>query len=298
VPRACRARIRTSSHSKRVYWPSFSSRTICYKGLLLAPQVEPYYPDLNDPDFESAIVMVHQRYSTNTFPSWSLAHPFRFVAHNGEINTVRGNSNWMKAREHQFAERTVRRRHRKLSPIIREGISDSAAFDCALELLYFTGRSLPHAVMMMIPEAWERHETMSQEKKDFYAYHASLMEPWDGPASIASPTDPSSAPCSTATASGPRAIGSRKNDHVIMASEAGVLDVPPEDVVFKGRLQPGRMFLVDTRQGRIIPDDEIKSEMARRQPYGEWLKKNLKTLKDLPAVPKDEIPDTPITTNT
>ncbi len=273
------------------YWSSLSSRTIVYKGLMLADQIPNYFPDLTDPDFESAIAMVHQRFSTNTFPSWELAHPFRYLAHNGEINTLRGNLNWMSAREHQFESELFGEDIQKLKPIIMEGASDSAAFDNVFELLVQSGRSLPHAMMMMIPEAWERHESMSPEKKSFYAYHASIMEPWDGPASIAFTDGKFIGAVLDRNGLRPSRYWVTKDDQVIMASESGVLEIPPERVLFKGRLQAGRMFLVDTEQGRIIPDEEIKAEMAGRQPYGQWLKQNLRRLDHLPSAPAALIPE-------
>ena len=288
IRRAADREIRESSIRNReyFYWVTVSSRTIVYKGLLLAPQIKRYYPDLADPDFESALCLVHQRYSTNTFPSWELAHPFRFLCHNGEINTLRGNINWMKAREELFRSPLFGDDIKKLSPVIREGVSDSAAFDNALELLVATGRSLPHAVMMMIPEAWERHDAMTPEKRAFYEYHASLMEPWDGPASIAFSDGQVVGAVLDRNGLRPSRYWVTKDDLVIMASETGVLEVAPEDILLKGRLQPGRMFLVDLEEGRIIPDEEIKAQMAARQPYAEWIKENLRRLENLPEPPR------------
>ena len=282
-------KIRTSDLASKdfFYWVSLSSRTICYKGLLLAPQIQTFYPDLRDPDFESAIVLVHQRFSTNTFPSWELAQPFRFLCHNGEINTLRGNRNWMKAREHLFESELFGEDIKKLFPIIREDVSDSAAFDNALELLVMTGRSLPHAIMMMIPEAWEHHRTMSEEHKAFYEYHASLMEPWDGPASIAFTDGRTVGAVLDRNGLRPSRYWVTKDDLVIMASESGVLDIPPERIEYKGRLHPGRMFLVDITQGRIIPDEELKAEMVSRQPYGVWIGENLRRMDDLAPAPMD-----------
>jgi len=267
------------------YVPSLSSKTIVYKGLMLPEGVSKFYPDLQDERFTSALALVHQRFSTNTFPTWDLAQPFRFLAHNGEINTLRGNVNWMHARERLFASEKYGADLKKILPICTPDASDTAIFDNALELLLLTGRSLAQAMTMLIPEPWDNHESMSDEKKAYYEYQACLMEPWDGPASMVF-TDGT---CIGATLDRNGLRPSRywvtKYDHVIMASEAGVLQIPPEDVVKKGRLQPGRMFLVDTTQGRIVADDEIKRELAARHPYREWLKKHQIRLNDLPAGP-------------
>ncbi len=267
---------------KFFYVPSLSNRTIVYKGLLLATQIAQYYSDLTDPDIDSAIAMVHQRYSTNTFPTWDLAHPFRFLAHNGEINTVRGNQNWMRARQTMFQHPRFGADIPKLFPIIPEKLSDSAAFDCALELLQATGRSLPHAVMMMIPAAWDGHESMPDDEKAFYEYHACLMEPWDGPASIAFTDGTVIGAVLDRNGLRPSRYTVTKDGYVIMASETGVLPIEPANVLYKGRLQPGRMFLVDTAQKRIIADDEIKSGFAKRQPYRQWLNEQQVRLTDLP----------------
>ena len=268
------------------YVPSLSSRTVIYKGLLLAPQITDFYKELLDPDVSSALCLVHQRFSTNTFPSWKLAHPYRYICHNGEINTLRGNVNWMFARQSTLASPLFGEDFQKLLPIITPGGSDSAMIDNAVELLTMAGRSLPHVMAMLIPEAWEHEPTMSDDVKAFYEYHASLMEPWDGPADIAF-TDG-------------RVIGAKLDRNglrpgrylvthdglVVMASEAGVLPIPPENVRMKGRLAPGRMLLVDTEQKRLISDEEIKAQLAARQPYRQWLKENQITLDDLPA-PQD-----------
>ena len=264
------------------YLPSLSSRTIIYKGLLLAKQMDQYYLDLRDEDFETAIAMVHQRYSTNTFPTWDLAHPFRFLAHNGEINTVRGNQNWMRARQAMFHSDKFGDDIQKLLPIIPEGLSDSAAFDRALELLCFTGRSLPHSVMMMIPAPWDNHETMPDDEKAFYEFHACLMEPWDGPASIAFTDGSVVGAVLDRNGLRPSRYTVTKDGYVIMASETGVLEIDPANVLSKGRLQPGKMFLVDTNQKRIIGDDEIKRGFAERKPYREWLNKHQVRLENLP----------------
>ncbi len=265
-----------------VYLPSLSGRTLVYKGMLGAPQLGRFFADLSDPRLTSALALVHSRFSTNTFPSWPLAHPYRYVAHNGEINTLQGNRNWMRAREALLASPVFPGGLERAFPIVTPGASDSATFDEVLELLHLAGRSLPHAVLMMIPEAWESHETMPAARRDFYRYHGALMEPWDGPASIAF-TD------GTVIGSVLDRNGLRPNrwwltddDLVIMASEAGVLEVDPARVVAKGRLAPGRMFLVDTAQGRIVGDDEIKTELAAAEPYGQWVADNLVRLADLP----------------
>ena len=261
--------------------PSLSARTIIYKGLLLAPQIAKFYKELSDPDLTSALCLVHQRFSTNTFPTWHLAHPFHYVAHNGEINTVRGNVNWMHARQSVLRSELFGDDLQKLFPIVQPSGSDSAAFDNALELLVQGGRSLPHAMAMMIPEAWDGNPHMSEAKRAFYEYHCSLMEPWDGPAAI--------------TFTDGRVIGATldrnglrparylvtKDDMVVLSSETGVLPVKPENVRMKGRLQPGKMFLVDLEEGRIISDREIKEKLASRHPYGEWLMENQITLDNL-----------------
>jgi glutamate synthase (NADPH) large chain len=265
------------------YVPSLSSRTIVYKGLLLAPQIPHFYKELSDAEVTSALCLVHQRFSTNTFPSWQLAHPYRYVCHNGEINTLRGNVNWMYARQSVLASTLFGEDMQKLLPIIAPGGSDSANLDNAVELLTMAGRSIPHVMSMLIPEAWEHDPTMPEDVKAFYEYHASLMEPWDGPAAVAF-TDG-------------RVIGAKLDRNglrpgrylvthdgmVVMASEAGVLPIKPEDVRMKGRLAPGRMLLVDTEQKRLISDEEIKKQLASRQPYAEWMKENQITLDHLPS---------------
>jgi len=272
----------TLSQRNYYYFCSLSGKTLVYKGQLMAQQVDKFFPDLSDPAMVSALAMIHSRYSTNTFPTWALAHPYRVIAHNGEINTLRGNINWIHAREMQFISKAFGDDLKKVLSIVVPHGSDTATFDNVLEMLVLSGRSLPHAVMMMIPEAWSGHESMSAEKKAFYAYHACLMEPWDGPASI--------------TFSDGRYIGAvldrnglrpsrflvTKDDYVIMASETGVLDIPPENILIKGRLQPGKMFLVDTQEKRIVDDAELKHFYAARQPYGQWLKENIIDLETLP----------------
>ena len=246
----------------------------------------PVLPRPHEPAIETALALVHSRFSTNTFPSWDRAHPYRYIAHNGEINTLRGNINWMHAREALLRSELFGDDIKKIRPIIDPNGSDSAMFDNVLELLVLAGRSLPHAMMMMIPEPWTNHEAMNDEKRAFYEYHSCLMEPWDGPASIAFTDGRQIGASSTATACGPRATTSPRTTWSIMASEVGVLDIAAGDIVHKGRLQPGRMFLVDTEQGRIIADEEIKRTIAAEQPYREWLDENLVHLEDLPAAPE------------
>src|SRR6266446_10943475 len=267
------------------YLPSLSANTLIYKGMLSADQIETMFPDIVDPLVESALALVHQRFSTNTFPSWPLAHPYRYIAHNGEINTLRGNINWMRAREGLLASPLLGDDLKKILPIIREGGSDTATFDNVLEFLVMTGRSLPHAILMMIPEPWAGHESMSAELKAFYEYHSSLMEPWDGPASIAFTNGSIIGAVLDRNGLRPSRYYVTKDDLVIMASEVGVLDIPPENILIKERLHPGRIFLIDTVQGRIVSDDEIKKDLARAQPYAEWLKGNLVDIEDLPAAP-------------
>jgi len=275
---------RSNLTEKRFYYTcSLSCQTFVYKGLMLADQIKPFLPDLVDPDIMSGLALVHQRYSTNTFPTWDLAHPFRFLCHNGEINTVRGNANFMNAREVLFKSPLFGNDMHKILPIIAPGASDSAALDNAVELLYHTGRSLPHAMMMLVPEAWQNHETMSDQKKAFYEYHSTFMEPWDGPASIPFTDGQCVGALLDRNGLRPSRYTVTKDGFVIMASETGVLEVDPANVEMKGRLEPGRMFLVDTEKGRIIDDEEIKEEVATRKPYRAWLSKNLHSLKDLPA---------------
>jgi glutamate synthase (ferredoxin) len=264
------------------YIPSLSSRTLVYKGMLLTEQMDEYFADLKNPAMESALALVHSRFSTNTFPSWDRAHPYRFVAHNGEINTLRGNINWMHARQAMFQSDLFGDDMAKLLPIINTDGSDSAMFDNCLELLVLAGRSLPHAMMMMIPEPWANHATMSDEKKAFYEYHSCLMEPWDGPASIAFTDGKMIGAVLDRNGLRPSRYYVTKDDTVIMASEVGVLDVPPERVLLKGRLQPGRMFLVDTVEGRIVADEEIKQKISSEQPYREWLNKHMLELATVP----------------
>ncbi len=268
--------------SEEFHVPSLSSRTIAYKGLLISYQIPKFYLDLRDPLVESALALVHQRFSTNTLPSWDRAHPYRFLAHNGEINTLRGNENWMHARETNFSSPLFGDDIEKIIPIINVRGSDSAKFDNALELLTHTGRSLAHAVMMMIPEAWQNHESMSSSKRAFYEYHSCLMEPWDGPASIAFSDGVQIGAVLDRNGLRPSRYVVTKDGLVVMASEVGVLDIAPENVAAKGRLQPGRMLLVDTSLGRIVGDEEIKESMAARNPYRQWLDENLVNLESLP----------------
>ncbi|MEO6197567.1 MAG: glutamate synthase large subunit [Dehalococcoidia bacterium] len=264
------------------YFASLSARTLVYKGMLMATQVRGYFPDLSDPRLSSALCMFHSRFSTNTFPSWKLAHPYRMISHNGEINTLRGNINWMRAREALF-ESDVIPDIQRIIPIIDDKGSDTACFDNALELLYMAGRPVEQAVMMMIPEPWDGHESMPQEKKDYYRYHACLMEPWDGPASITFTDGRVIGAVLDRNGLRPSRYYVTKDDYVIMASEVGVLPIEPANVAHKGRLQPGRMFLVNLEEGRIVDDAELKHKMASEKPYAEWLKGNMKTLDDLPA---------------
>ena len=275
--------IRASSlaDTETFYVASLSSRTVVYKGLLLPDQMASFFADLRDPRMKTAIALVHQRFSTNTFPSWDRAHPYRFIAHNGEINTLRGNENWMHARERMFSSPVFGDDIEKILPIVDEASSDSGKFDNSLELLVQTGRSLPHAVMMMIPEAWQKHESMSDTKKAFYEYHACLMEPWDGPASIAFTDGTVVGAILDRNGLRPSRYVVTRDGLVVMASEVGVLDLPPGDIVQKNRLQPGRMFLVDLAQGRIVDDEEIKEGMAAREPYRKWLDENLVRLDQL-----------------
>ncbi|MDA0265080.1 MAG: glutamate synthase large subunit [Chloroflexi bacterium] len=273
------------------YICSMSCNTIVYKGLLMAHQIAEFFLDLQDSDVVSAFSLIHSRFSTNTLGSWRLAHPYRYLAHNGEINTLRGNVNWMHARESQFKSPLFGDDMAKIAPVTNPGDSDTASLDNALELLHMTGRDLDHSMLMLIPEAWDQHETMSQEKKDFYEYHSSLMEPWDGPAMIVASDGKSI--CALLDRNGLRPFRYliTNEDKLVMASETGVLPVPPADVKSKGRLQPGRMFLVSLEQGRIIGDEELKHDLATRKPYGQWLKDNKVTLEDLPEPPEAEAID-------
>ena len=269
-----------------VYFPSLSSRTLVYKGMLTTPQLGNFFPDLSDERLTSAIGIVHSRFSTNTFPSWPLAHPYRYLAHNGEINTVQGNQNWMRARESLLASGLFPggERLERIFPICTPGASDTARLDEVLELLHLGGYSLPHAMLMMIPEAWENHAEMDPAVKDFYRYHSCLMEPWDGPASVTFTDGTVVGAVLDRNGLRPSRYWVCDDGLVVMASEVGTLPIDPERVVQKGRLRPGRMFLIDTSQGRIIEDTEIKADLAAARPYGEWLERGVKRLVDLPDV--------------
>ncbi|GAC1610240.1 MAG: glutamate synthase large subunit [Mycobacteriales bacterium] len=272
-----------AEHETGTYFPSLSARTVVYKGMLTTGQLEPFFPDLSDPRLVSALCLVHSRFSTNTFPSWPLAHPYRYIAHNGEINTVRGNRNWMRAREallrgpHELPDDLSR-----LFPICAPGASDSASFDEVLELLHMAGRSLPHAVLMMVPEAWENATDMDQAKRDFYAFHSALMEPWDGPACVTFTDGTVIGAVLDRNGLRPSRWWETTDGRVVLSSEVGVLDIPADAIVRKGRLQPGKMFLVDTARGAIVDDEDIKAELAAERPYGDWLHSGLIQFEDLP----------------
>jgi len=281
--RAYIVRKRVEHELEGVYFPSLSCRTIVYKGMLTTPQLAEFYPDLVDERVESALALIHSRFSTNTFPSWPLAHPYRYIAHNGEINTVQGNRNWMRAREALIESDVLPGNLGRIFPICTPGASDSASFDEVLELLHLGGRSLPHAVLMMIPEAWQQHDSMGEARRAFYRFHGTLMEPWDGPASVAFTDGTVIGAVLDRNGLRPSRYWVTDDDRVIMASEVGVVDIDPTHIVARGRLQPGRMFLVDTSQGRIIGDEEIKESLASAQPYGEWLDEHLVQLDDLPV---------------
>ncbi len=281
--RAFIVRKRVEHEVEGVYFPSLSNRTLVYKGMLTVPQLSEFFPDLVDHRMESALALVHSRFSTNTFPSWPLAHPYRYIAHNGEINTVQGNRNWMRAREALAGSDLLPGDLQRIFPICTPSASDSASFDEVLELIHLAGRSLPHAVLMMIPEAWENHDSMSASRRAFYQFHASLIEPWDGPASVAFTDGTVIGAVLDRNGLRPSRFWVTDDDLVIMASEVGVLEIEPAHVVRKGRLQPGRMFLVDTEQGRIIDDDEIKTTLASEHPYQQWLDEGVVRLEDLPA---------------
>jgi glutamate synthase (NADPH/NADH) large chain len=272
----------SAEHGEAVYFPSLSARTLVYKGMLTTGQLEPFFPDLSDRRLTSALALVHSRFSTNTFPSWPLSHPYRYVAHNGEINTVMGNRNWMRAREAQLASDLIPGDIERVFPICTPGASDSATFDEVLELLHLGGRDLPHAVLMMIPEAWENHEQMDSARRAFYAYHSALMEPWDGPASVVFTDGRQVGAVLDRNGLRPSRFWVTDDGLVVMASEVGVLDIDPATVVRKGRLQPGRMFLVDLDEHRIIEDDEIKASLAAANPYAEWLEAGTVELANLP----------------
>jgi len=273
-----------------LYMPSFSTRTVVYKGLLLANQVESFYEDLRNPLTESALALVHQRFSTNTFPSWKLAHPYRFLAHNGEINTVRGNVNWMAARRGAMESDLLGPDLDKMWPLIPHGQSDTACIDNALEILVAGGYSLSHAMMMLIPEAWAGNPLMDPERRAFYEYHAALMEPWDGPAAIAFTDGRQIGATLDRNGLRPARYIVTTDDQVIMASECGVLPIPEEKIIRKWRLQPGKMLLIDLEGRGIVGDEEIKKELAGAQPYAEWLKNTqfkLEELADADEAPRD-----------
>jgi glutamate synthase (NADPH) large chain len=265
-----------------LYFPSLSARTLVYKGMLTTNQLEPFFPDLSDPRLVSTLALVHSRFSTNTFPSWPLAHPYRLIAHNGEINTVKGNRNWMQAREATLTSDVIPGDLSRLFPVCTPGSSDSGSFDEVLELLHLGGRSLPHAVLMMIPEAWENHAEMDPARRAFYEFHASVMEPWDGPACVTFTDGSVIGAVLDRNGLRPGRFWVTDAGLVVLASEVGVLDIPQDQIIRKGRLQPGRMFLVDTVAGRIVEDDEVKAELAAAAPYEEWLHGGLVHLDDLP----------------
>ena len=275
---------------KYFYICSLSYKTMVYKGMFTCEQLKDYYEDLSDPDMESALALVHSRFSTNTFPSWERAHPNRYILHNGEINTLRGNINWLRAQESMFESELFGPDMKKILPIIQPDGSDSAMFDNVLEFLVLAGRSLPHVMMMMIPEPWSHHATMPDEKRAFYEYHANLMEPWDGPAAMAFSDGIVVGATLDRNGLRPARYYVTKDDLLVLASEVGVLDIAPENVARKGRLEPGRMLLVDTRQGRIISDEEIKHQLASEHPYRDWLNKYQVLLEDLPQPKPEQIP--------
>ncbi|MBN2221975.1 MAG: glutamate synthase subunit alpha, partial [Vallitaleaceae bacterium] len=283
--------VREANHTytEAFYICSLSSKTMIYKGQLLAFQIPDFFPDLSDPDMVSALALVHQRYSTNTFPSWDRAQPFRYLAHNGEINTLRGNVNWMNAREGVLESEVFGEDIKKIFPIIEPKGSDSANLDNSLELLVASGKSIAHAICMLIPEAWQAHENMSEDKKGFYEYHAGLMEPWDGPAAVAFTDGVQIGAVLDRNGLRPARYAITKDDLIVMASETGVLPFEVENILEKGRLQPGRMLLIDTKEGRIIPDEEIKNSLATAKPYQEWVARNKVEMEDLP-VPHEIIP--------
>jgi glutamate synthase domain-containing protein 2/glutamate synthase domain-containing protein 1/glutamate synthase domain-containing protein 3 len=277
-------------------FPSFSSRTIVYKGMLTSPQVPAFYPDLNDERVKSSVALVHSRFSTNTFPSWELAHPYRLICHNGEINTVKGNVNWMRARESELASELFGDDIEKILPVVRPGGSDSANFDNVLELLTLSGRSLPHALMMMIPEAWEDRRDMPEWLREFYAYHSCLIEPWDGPASVAFCDGRVIGATLDRNGLRPGRWQLTTDGYVVLASETGVLEYPGDEIVAKGRLAPGKIFYVNLETGRIVEDGEIKHEVATQQPYGRWYRDHSVHLDDLPDRAPDHAPGDPLLT--
>ena len=266
------------------YITNLSSRTVSYKGLLMPDQVRKYFIDLQDESIESSLSLVHSRYSTNTFPTWDLAQPFRFIAHNGEINTLRGNINWFKSGERLLASELFGNDIAKIKPVIVEGGSDSATIDNVFELLALSGRSLPHAMMMLIPSVWERNKLMKPELRDFYKYQACLMEPWDGPAAIAFTDGKDIGAVLDRNGLRPARYIVTKKGLVVMASEVGVLEAEPEQIEFSGRIEPGKMFFIDTERGCIVDDSELKDTIASQKPYGKWIKDNIVELDDLPSI--------------
>lgn len=279
----------SKAESGDFYIASLSAKTIVYKGMLTPKQLKDFYLDLADLDFTSALAMVHSRFSTNTFPSWARAHPNRFIVHNGEINTIRGNINWINAREGK-ANSEYFPQIKKVFPVVDDTGSDSAMFDNTLEFLYMTGRSLPHAMMMMIPEPWENNELMSQEKRDFYEFNSFMMEPWDGPAAMGFTDGTVIGGVLDRNGLRPSRYYITRNDRLIMASEVGVVNESAENIRYKGRLEPGKMLLVDTKEQRIVSDEEIKHRIATEQPYGEWVKEHIIHLDSIEPATEDEIP--------
>src|SRR5438067_6252091 len=269
--------------------PSFSSRTMVYKGMLTAPQLPRYFPDLRDPRVASRLALVHSRFSTNTFPSWALAHPYRMIAHNGEVNTLRGNVNWMRARESQLSSELFGEDLEKVIPVAQEGASDSAIFDNVLELLVLSGRSIPHAVMMMVPEAYRTRKDLDPDVKGFYDFHSCLIEPWDGPAAVVFTDGRWAGAVLDRNGLRPGRWVQDTDGYVVLASETGVMTVAPEHVQRKGRLAPGKVFLLDLEDGRIVEDEEVKRRIARRKPYGQWYEQSVVHIDDLP----DREPRTP-----
>ncbi|MEW4368520.1 glutamate synthase large subunit [Paenibacillus kandeliae] len=286
-----RIRYAEAEGGETFYVPSLSCRKVVYKGMLTTIQVGEFYLDLRDEEFESAIALVHSRFSTNTFPSWDRAHPYRFMIHNGEINTMRGNVNWMHARQSLFESDVFGNDLDKIRPVINPDGSDTAMFDNTLEFLYLNGRSLPHVAMMMVPEPWSNHDTMDEKKKAFYQYHSCLMEPWDGPAAMAFTDGIQIGAILDRNGLRPARYYVTKDDRIILSSEVGVLDIAPENILYKDRLRPGRMLLIDTQEGRIVADEEIKEQIASEHPYAEWLEEHLVNLEDVPEAPEAIQPD-------
>ncbi|MBN1622728.1 MAG: glutamate synthase subunit alpha, partial [Clostridia bacterium] len=272
------------------YIPSLSSRTIVYKGMLLAEQVRTFYKDLTHPSFKSAIAVVHSRYSTNTFPSWERAHPNRYIIHNGEINTLRGNVNWINARKSMLESDAFGNDLSKVYPIVNEDGSDSSMFDNCMEFMHLSGRSLAHVAMMMIPEPWSKDTTMDKAKRDFYEFNSCLMEPWDGPASIVFTDGTTLGAVLDRNGLRPSRYYVLKENILILASEVGVLDIEEDEILYKERLRPGRMLLVDTKEGRIIGDEELKRTISTAKPYGKWLKENMENIHTLEHAEIGDLP--------